>query len=104
MQWAFKIKKKLTSCLEKLKACLVAKGFHQIEGIDYFVNFSPVVNHTTLRLVLSLELSKGYEFQQLDTKNAFLNKNLEDEVYMAQLSGLNKERDRCASCTKFYMA
>lgn len=55
---SLKLRKLPTSLFEKLKACLVAKGFHQIKGIDFFENFSSVVNHTTIYLMMSLALSK----------------------------------------------
>ena len=67
-------------------ARLVAKGFAQREGIDYNEVFSPVVKHSSIRILLAL---LNLELAQLDVKTAFLHGNLKEEIYMTQPEGYN---------------
>jgi len=69
------------------KVQLVARGFTQQEGIDYLEMFSLVIKPTTVRVVLTIVVSYGWNIHQLDVHNAFLNDILQEEVYMAQPPG-----------------
>lgn len=62
----------------------MAKGFHQSPGIDFFETFSPIPKASTIWVVLSIAVSKGWMLRQLDFNNAFLNGSLDEEVYMYQ--------------------
>jgi histone deacetylase 1/2 len=86
-KWVFRIKKNANVTIDRYKARLVAKGFKQRHGIHYEETFSPVVKLATIRLVLTIAVSRGWSLQQLDVKNAFLNGVLEEEVYMKQPLG-----------------
>lgn len=66
---------------------MVAKGFKQRYGLDYEDTFSPVIKMATIRIVLSIVVSRGWSLRQLDVQNAFLHGFLKEDVYMRQLSG-----------------
>jgi hypothetical protein len=70
--WIYKLKRKSDGSIDRHKACLVAKWFHQQPKIDYGDTFNPAVKPTTVCIVLSLAVSSNWTFKQLDVTNAFL--------------------------------
>ena len=58
-KWVFRVKYNLDDSISKYKAQLVTKGFHQREGFDFHETFSPVIKPTTVRVVLTIVVSKG---------------------------------------------
>jgi histone deacetylase 1/2 len=86
-KWVYRIKKKADGTIDRYKARLVAKGFKQRYGIDYEDTFSPVVKIATIRIVLSISVSRGWSLRPLDVKNTFLHGVLEEEGYMRQPPG-----------------
>jgi hypothetical protein len=86
-KWVFKIKYKADGSIAKYKARLVVRGFTQQEDIDYFETFSPVLKHTSLRILLSIAATDDLELEQADVETAFLLPDLEEEIYMKLPNG-----------------
>ena len=70
-KWVFRTKHNVDGSLDKYKARLVAKGFQQTLGVDFFETLSPVVKASTIRIIFTLAISRGWDIQQIDINNAF---------------------------------
>ena len=81
-RWVYKIKTKADGFVERYKACLVAKGFTQEYGIDYVETFAPVARLTSVKCLIVMAAVRRWPLYQMDVKNAFLNGDLHEEVYM----------------------
>jgi hypothetical protein len=86
-RWVYDEKLDAFGNLQRRKARLVAKGYTQIQGVDYEEIFAPTGNKTTLRVLLHVAAAKDMEIEMMDFDNAFLNGDLEEEVYMQQPPG-----------------
>ena len=65
----------------------MAKGYIQKEGIDYDETFSPVAMIKSVWILLAVTAALDYEIWQMDVKTAFLNGELEEDIYMQQPKG-----------------
>ncbi|MCO5609702.1 hypothetical protein L7F22_063934 [Adiantum nelumboides] len=86
-KWIFKTKYKADGSLDKHKARLVARGFSQRPGVDFDETYAPTARMTTIRTVLCLAAHFGWTVFQMDVKSAFLNGEMEKEVYVSQPPG-----------------
>ena len=87
------------------KSRLVAKGFTQVYGVDYFETFASVVRFDSLRLILAIAVSFDLELWQVDFESAFLNGRMKEEVYMRQPEGFvvkGKEDHVCRLLRSLY--
>jgi hypothetical protein len=76
--WAFKCKRYPDGLIKKFKARFGARGDQQLEGIDFFETYAPVVQWTTIRLMFILEILLGLKSMQGDVACAFLHADLEE--------------------------
>jgi hypothetical protein len=83
----FNLKRNAEGEVVKHKARLVAKGYVQKQGIDFEEVFAPMARLDTVRLILAIAANKGWQVHHLDVKTAFLNGELEEEVYVSQPDG-----------------
>ena len=87
VKWVFALKQDKHGVLERFKARLVVKGFMQREGVDFKEVFTPVSKHATQRVFLAMVAAGDMELHQLDVKTAFLNGDLEEEIFVEQPPG-----------------
>ena len=76
----------------------MVKGYAQTHGIDYDETFAPVAKMTTVRVVLAVAAARGWHLHEMDVKNAFLQGELEEEVFMTQPPGFQSEVNKSAVC------
>lgn len=83
-KWVYKMKTNADGEVVRYKARLVIKGFIQKKGIEYNEIFAPVVRHTSIRYLLALAVKYNLFIVQMDAVTAFLQGDIDTEIYMLQ--------------------
>ncbi|CAI7743935.1 unnamed protein product [Closterium sp. NIES-53] len=84
--WIFRVKLPL-GFPPIFKACYVARGFSQRQGVDFFHTFSPTPKMTTLWVLLHVAAQRDYELHSLDFSTAFLQGSLHEEIWLCRPPG-----------------
>eukprot|EP00253_Pinus_taeda_P001864 PITA_01864 len=73
LRWIYKVRQATDRSVEKYKERFFARGFSQIEGIDYEEKFAPLVRYSSIRTILALSAQMGWHIHQMEVKTTFLN-------------------------------
>ena len=87
LKWLFKVKKSAKGEILRYKARLVVKGYSQRHGIDFDEVFARVVRFESIRVLIAIAAQEGWIIHHLDVKSAFLNGEVEEELYVRQPEG-----------------
>jgi hypothetical protein len=98
--WVFRKKKDSNGIVVKFKARLCPQGSRQEEGVNFTHTYAPTGRAASVRAALMVGLSKGYKIHQMDAKNAFLNGNLQETVYLRAPPGLDVPPGHCLRLNK----
>ena len=97
-KWVFKRKRKVDESIDKYKARLVVRGYKKTEGLDYFDTYSPMTRMNSIRMVFAIAAMRNLEVHQMDVKIAFLNRDLDEEIFMEQPEGFFAPRQEKKVC------
>lgn len=86
-RWVYIIKRDMQGAIDKYKARLVAQGFSQKPGQDFFETYAPVMRLESFRTLLALATKLDLDADGLDIKGTYLNSKLDEDIYMRQPPG-----------------
>ena len=104
-KWIFKKKMKADGSIDKYKVRLVVKCYNKKEGLGYFDTYSPVTRISSIHMLIAIAVIHNLEIHQMDVKTAFLNGDLDEEIYMEQPEGFivpGQEKKVCRLVKSLY--
>jgi hypothetical protein len=93
LKFTYKRKRDKNGQVYKHKARVVALGFRQIHGLDYFDTSAPVATTTAFRVLLAVAVARGLDVETMDVDGAFLNSAIKEEVYVLPAPGMTPPDD-----------
>jgi hypothetical protein len=81
-KWVFRNKQDEHRVIIRNKSRLIAKGYSQVEGLDFDETFSPVARLESICMLLAYATHHDFKLYQMDVKSAFLNGPIKEEVYV----------------------
>jgi len=89
-RWIFKVKPKADGSIEQFKARIVAKGYSQCPGFDYFETFASTMHQATICTILAMAAIEDWHLCSVDISHAFINGDIDTEIYMEQPEGFEQ--------------
>ncbi len=93
-RWVIKVKTDEAGNIEKYKARYVAKGFMQVQRLDFHETYAPTCKPETMRVLLALAAQNSLVLHQMDVKTAYLSSPLKEKIYMEQPEGFSQGKDK----------
>ena len=91
--WVFKVKRKPNGSIDKYKGRIMAQGFSQVRGIHYNEVFASTARMAAMQTVIAIAGTEDLELESVDVSTAFLNGEIDAEIYMRVPDGLEVEGD-----------
>ena len=96
---------KTDGSIDKYKVRLVIKGYKKKEGLDYFDTYSPITRISSIRMLIAIAAIHNLKIHHMDVKTAFLNGDLDEEIYIEQPEGFivpGQEKKVCRLVKSLY--
>jgi hypothetical protein len=90
-KWVFCNKQDEHGVVTRNKTRLVAKGYSQVEGLDFDETFAPVTRLESIRMLVAYATHHGFKLYQMNVKSTFLNDPIKEDVYLEQSPGFESE-------------
>jgi hypothetical protein len=97
-KWVFKVKRNADGSIERYNSRVIAKGYNQRPGFNYIEIFAPTVRMPTIRVVLAISALHDYHLRSIDISHAYLNGEMDCDVYMEQPEGFAEGDPRQTVC------